>query len=145
MPENMDINPAVLRQLAKQHDQVAADTKEWARQPEAWLRAFPDNYGTIADPVHKALLNYYGARERAGLELAAEHERIADTLRYSADTYERTDQELGSNISNAGDQSGTVGAPPPIGVVPANGVGPTPANAGPIAGGRPVADSQPIG
>ncbi|WP_280442701.1 type VII secretion target [Nocardia brasiliensis] len=138
MPDNMDIDPEVLRQLAKQHDRVAADTKEWAKQPVDWLKAFPDNYGTIADPVHKALLNYYDARERAGLELAGEHERIAKQLRFSADTYERTDQELGSNIAAASSQSGGGAGTSPAGVIPVNGMGPGPANATPPSNGQPL-------
>ncbi|WP_069159715.1 type VII secretion target [Nocardia altamirensis] len=136
MPENIDIDPAVLRQLASQHDQVAADTKEWAKQPEEWLKAFPQNYGTIADPVHKALLNYYGARERAGLQLAAEHTRIAETLRYSADTFENADRDLGSNIKRAGDGPDSNGSPH-VGPLPLNGGGPVAPNAAPAPGSRP--------
>ncbi|MFG1792727.1 type VII secretion target [Nocardia sp. NPDC049149] len=136
MPENIDIDPAVLRQLASQHDRVAADTKEWAKQPEEWLKAFPQNYGTIADPVHKALLNYYEARERAGLQLAAEHTRIAENLRHSADTFERTDQDAGANVKRSLDGPDSNGAPH-LGPLPLNGGGPVPPNTAPAPGGRP--------
>lgn len=91
MPERLDIDPELLRRLALQHDQVAAETREWAQPPSDWLANFEPTYGKIANPVKEALERYYTARLRAGEALAREHEETARSLRESADTYERTD------------------------------------------------------
>ncbi|WP_328391711.1 type VII secretion target [Nocardia sp. NBC_00416] len=100
MPEWLDIDPAVLRQLALQHDQVAAETREWAQPPVDWLANFEPTYGKIANPVKEALERYYDARLRAGEALAREHEMTAKSLRDSADDYERTDAEGASAVGS---------------------------------------------
>ncbi|WP_330232511.1 type VII secretion target [Nocardia sp. NBC_00508] len=98
----MEIDPAVLRQLASQHDQVARDTREWAKPPADWLANFLPTYGKIAFPVYEALEKYYDARQRAGDALAGEHERTRDSLLASAEAYEDADDEFGSQIRQAG-------------------------------------------
>ncbi|MGQ4619694.1 type VII secretion target [Nocardia sp. R7R-8] len=98
MPNSMEIDPAVLRQLADQHDRVARDTREWAKPPTVWLANFLPTYGKIAYPVYEALQRYYDARQRAGEALAGEHDRTADSLRASADAYEQSDDEFAQHI-----------------------------------------------
>ncbi|MFI5535260.1 type VII secretion target [Nocardia sp. NPDC051900] len=102
MPNSMEIDPAVLRQLADQHDRVAADTREWAKPPADWLASFLPTYGKIAYPVYEALERYYDARQRAGEALASEHDRTADSLRRSADAYEQSDEDFARQIRQAG-------------------------------------------
>lgn len=101
MPEWLDIDPAVLRQLASQHRQVAAETREWAQPPAEWLANFEPTYGKIANPVKEALERYYDARLRAGEALAREHDNTADSLIESAEAYERTDAEGASAIGGS--------------------------------------------
>ncbi|MEV6139365.1 type VII secretion target [Nocardia sp. NPDC051990] len=134
MPEtSMNIDPAVLRQLAHQHEQVGRDTLAWSEPPHAWLASFESTYGTIADPVRQALEKYYNARERAGKALAQEHFNTAKSLRDSADSYERTDHEMASHIRNVGqDSGGTHNGPPPSGVTP--NTQHTPSLGGPVGG-----------
>lgn len=103
MPERLEIEPAVLRQLANQHDQVARDTREWARPPYEWLANFEPTYGKIANPVKVALEKYYDARQRAGEALALEHERTAANLRASANSYEAADEGQAFDIGRSGD------------------------------------------
>ena len=102
----MNIDPAVLRQLAQQHEQVGRDTLAWAEPPHAWLASFQSTYGTIADPVRQALVKYYGARERAGKALAQEHFNTAQSLRDSADSYENADHDMASRFRNIGQEFG---------------------------------------
>ncbi|WP_327146939.1 type VII secretion target [Nocardia sp. NBC_01327] len=102
MPENLHIEPAVLRDLAAQHTQVAADTKAWATPPHDWLATFPKTYGSIAHAVHTALNNYYDARQKAGNALAVQHEQTAAALVSAADNYERADRESAAAIRQAG-------------------------------------------
>ncbi|WP_280413979.1 type VII secretion target, partial [Nocardia carnea] len=108
MPERLDIDPELLRRLALQHDQVAAETREWAQPPSDWLANFEPTYGKIANPVKEALERYYTARLRAGEALAREHEETARSLRESADTYERTDAEGAAGL---GDPDGETRGP----------------------------------
>ncbi|MEV6427512.1 type VII secretion target [Nocardia sp. NPDC051463] len=152
MTNSMEIEPAVLRQLAEQHRQVARDTREWAKPPYDWLASFLPTYGKIASPVHDALVRYYDARQRAGEALALEHDHTADSLVASALSYEQHDQEMASSIKRTlepGDGSGpsqltqqppAVGdspapsAPvPPTEVTPAGPAANTPVGAGPDA------------
>ncbi|NEW40673.1 hypothetical protein GV794_01350 [Nocardia cyriacigeorgica] len=104
MPEKLDLDPAVLRQLADQHEQVARDTRKWAEQPTDWLADFPRTYGSIADPVYHALRDYYQARQDAGEALALDHETTAKNLRASADNYEYNDQEGAAAVRRGGDE-----------------------------------------
>ncbi|MEU6560580.1 type VII secretion target [Nocardia nova] len=112
MADSVDIDPEVLRELARQHDRVADDTDEWANQPVDWLREFPDSYGHIADPVHKALTSYYNARENAGRALAQEHRDTAAKLRQAADDFERADHDGRSRIRRFDDTPGSGAVPP---------------------------------
>ncbi|WP_280241688.1 type VII secretion target [Nocardia abscessus] len=128
MPNSMEIDPAVLRQLADQHDRVARDTREWAKPPADWLANFLPTYGKIAYPVYEALERYYDARQRAGEALASEHERTRDSLRASADAYEESDDNFASQIRQAGDDTGQPSFTGPVGTStdPLGPSGPTP-------------------
>lgn len=101
MPDRMEIDPEVLRQLAIQHDRVARDTREWAQPPTAWLDSFLPTYGKIAYPVYNALMRYYDARKRAGEHLADQHDQTAASLRAAADTYEHTDEDFAARFRQA--------------------------------------------
>ncbi|MFE7744975.1 type VII secretion target [Nocardia sp. NPDC057455] len=166
MPNSMEIDPAVLRQLADQHDRVARDTREWAKPPTEWLASFLPTYGKIAYPVYEALERYYDARQRAGEALAGEHDRTADSLRASADAYEQSDEDFASHIRQVGgvtDQpspTGPVGTstdpfgstPPTTPSVSAPGDGPAtadptaqPVSTGPASAGPDGAQDNPLG
>ncbi|WP_280398897.1 type VII secretion target [Nocardia carnea] len=154
MPERLDIDPDLLRQLALQHDQVAAETREWAQPPTEWLANFEPTYGKIANPVKEALERYYTARLRAGEALAREHEETARSLRESADTYERTDAAGAITVAgpdadnpradtvfgspaplmNGGTAGNTAAGPVPVGATTPNGSGMTPAGTTPPTG-----------
>lgn len=138
MADNLDIEPAVLRQLANQHEQVAADIREWAKPPEAWLKAFPKTYGDIAKPVGKALGGYYDARQIAGNKLADDHMETAAALRRAADNLDLTDDEGASLINRSLDPEGTTGSGAPMG---APGTVPVlaPSTNGVLPGSAPVA------
>ncbi|GGL40558.1 type VII secretion target [Nocardia jinanensis] len=155
MPDWLDIDPAVLRQLAGQHDQVAAETREWAQPPSEWLANFEPTYGKIANPVKEALERYYDARLRAGEALAREHEQTAASLRESADAYERTDAEAAVSVSGSGENiggpGGTFGDPvpglgAPISAGPNNQVGipggPNGSSASPLPPSSPTPPGQ---
>ncbi|WP_306355953.1 MULTISPECIES: type VII secretion target [unclassified Nocardia] len=129
MPDRMDIDPEVLRQLANQHDRVARDTREWAQPPSAWLDNFLPTYGKIAFPVYKALVQYYNARQLAGERLADQHDQTAASLRAAANSYERTDDDIASGFRRAGDE---FGAPSQLPGTPGAGQ-PTPINGAPSA------------
>ncbi|MGW4843045.1 type VII secretion target [Nocardia brasiliensis] len=101
MPDSVHVNPAVLLELARQHDEVADKTREWAQPPTEYLARFPDMFGKICDPVHKALCDYYDARYRAGTALADENVQTADSLRAAAQALEDADQDGGSMVRNA--------------------------------------------
>ncbi|MFD8249224.1 type VII secretion target [Nocardia sp. NPDC059691] len=123
MPNSMEIDPAVLRQLADQHRRVAADTREWAKPPADWLANFLPTYGKIAYPVYEALERYYDARQRAGEALASEHDRTADSLQASAAAYERHESEAASEIRRLMDDSGHT-SPTGLGGSPTDQYGP---------------------
>ncbi|MFE4455812.1 type VII secretion target, partial [Nocardia tengchongensis] len=103
MAENVDVDPAVLRKLAAQHDQTAGEIEEWSKQPTTFLANFRNNYGAICDPVRSALGDYYHARELAGLALADQHRRTGDALRQAADDFEAGDQHGAAQITGASD------------------------------------------
>ncbi|GAB2693989.1 type VII secretion target [Nocardia thraciensis] len=103
MPDSMDIDPDVLRELAEQHYRVAADTEAWAEPPQAWLDSFIDSYGAIASPVKRALDDYYNARKNAGYALAAQHRRTGDSLRKAANDFEEADDNAARQVSRAGE------------------------------------------
>ncbi|RDI45349.1 type VII secretion target [Nocardia mexicana] len=104
MPDGRDrinIDPAVLRDQAEHHKRAADNIRKWVEPPSEWLRTFPDQYGRIADPVHKSLENYYKARQRVGNALADKHVETSNALRDAADAYELADSDGGSNILRA--------------------------------------------
>ena len=145
MPDSLDIDPQVLLDLAKQHDQVAEDTRTWSQPPTDWLAKFPETYGKIAQPVFNALNNYYDARQRAGLALASAHDSTAAALRASAAAYQRADEDGAAHLNNMGQLfDGSHGQSGPFGNVPPGGpAGPT----GPIppGGGAPAPHAAPPG
>ncbi|MGV9411231.1 type VII secretion target [Nocardia sp. NPDC003693] len=153
MPDGVDIEPAELRRLANQHDQVAADIRAWAEPPHDWLRAFPHTYGKVAHPVEKALYNYYGARERTGYALADQHTNTANALRQAALDLENTDLDgriaLERSADPFGPGSGTGDRPVAPAPLPANPGAPEPITGGdervpvPIGGGGP-AEAPPV-
>ncbi|MEV0359721.1 type VII secretion target, partial [Nocardia sp. NPDC050697] len=140
MPESMNIDPAVLRQLAAQHDRIAQDTREWGKPPAEWLANFLPTYGKIAQPVYEALGRYYDARQRAAENLAREHDDTAAALRASADTYEQTDADLAARTRAAGDEVGErTGTPSASAPAPVTAdTGPAPVSAAPTA--QPIGD-----
>lgn len=142
MPDGLYIEPAVLRQLASQHDQVARDTREWAKPPTEWLANFEPTYGKIADPVKRALERYYDARQRAGEALAKEHENTRDSLLAAADAYEQADDDMGRNIARIADPDGpgllVPAGPTPNGLITPGLDGPT--SSGPTPVGAPPGD-----
>ncbi|MFC8529444.1 type VII secretion target [Nocardia sp. NPDC057227] len=142
MPESMNIDPAVLRQLAAQHDRIAQDTREWGKPPAEWLANFLPTYGKIAQPVYDALGRYYDARQRAAENLAREHDDTAAALRASADTYEQTDEDLAARTRTAGAEvSESTGTPSISGPAPVTAdTGQSPVSAAPAAqpSGEPV-------
>lgn len=148
MPERLEIEPAVLRALADQHYQVARETREWAQPPREWLANFQSTYGKIADPVRKALVSYYNARQRAGEALAREHEETAASLRASADEYERMDAEAAAGIRRIGQDSGLPSAAPssPPSSSPSTPQGAGPVTTPPVTTGAPGANvTTPVG
>ena len=167
MPERLDIDPELLRQLALQHEQVGNETWDWAQPPTDWLANFEPTYGKIANPVKEALERYYEARQRAGETLAREHWQTARSLRDSADTYERTDAEGARTVAdpdgegrnsdtmfgspapllNGGPAVGSTGGPTAVGAGTPNGFGtPPPAGTTPPTGiDQPVAGAPTAG
>ncbi|WP_083871465.1 type VII secretion target [Nocardia aobensis] len=111
MSGSMEVDPAVLLDLALQHDRVAEDTLEWAKPPTDWLREFPNTYGHIADPVLGALQDYYQARQNAGIALAKEHRDTAAKLRAAAAAFERSDEDGAANIRRYDDTNGSGSTP----------------------------------
>jgi len=121
----MEIDPDLLLYLAGQHDQVGDDTRKWAEPPTEWLSTFLDTYGTIAHPVHQALLRYYDARQRAGNQHADDHYAVAKALRDSAAAYRDADQQGASQIGKAGDGFGQNGHAGPTSTGPTGPTGAT--------------------
>ncbi|MFE2961014.1 type VII secretion target [Nocardia tengchongensis] len=130
MAEGLNVDPQVLRRLAAQHDQVAEDIKNWSKKPEAWLRNFEKTYGAIADKVRSALVDYYNAREQAGLSLARQHTQTAESLRQAALDFEASDQH-GASAINRGQDPAPSGAGHPVGA------GHTPIRGGFLQGSQP--------
>ncbi|MBF6074945.1 hypothetical protein IU498_09935 [Nocardia beijingensis] len=102
MPEYLDVEPDQLRQIAQQHDRRAAEIRKWGEIPHDWLAEFESGYGTIADPVRAALVDYYNRRHDAAERLATNHERTRDALNASAKALEEADLSGGSHIGNSG-------------------------------------------
>ena len=141
MPEHMNIDPEALRRLAERHREIGDETRKWAQPPSEWLDSFLDTYGKIAHPVHRALTQYYAARERAGHALADEHHYTAQSLHEAAQAYENSDMDNSHAIRTATDGHGSDatnghgGEPQLAGAAPSNGPGSAPPPGGGPAGG----------
>lgn len=138
----LDLEPEELRRMAEQHGRVAADIRKWGRIPHTWLAEFASSYGTIADPVRGALMDYYTRRHAKAERRAAAHERTRDNLIAAAAAMEDADESGGHQVARAGDSSnGTAPireAPPaPAGPVAPAGAGPLPppVNGAPLVNG----------
>jgi len=103
MPDHMDVEPEELRKLAEQHNQAAGNIRKWGEIPETWLADFEQTYGSLADPVRAALVDYYNRRHTRAERLAGNHERTRDELLASADTLEEADHNGNRHITQAGD------------------------------------------
>ncbi|MEU1995194.1 type VII secretion target [Nocardia gamkensis] len=119
MPNYLDVDPDQLREVAKQHDRIAANIRKWGEIPHDWLADFPSRYGTIADPVRGALEDYYQRRHDNAERLAENHERTRDELLAAAAAFEDNDQSGGRHIAHSGGFTGephrggpTPGMPP---------------------------------
>ncbi|MBF6175653.1 type VII secretion target [Nocardia blacklockiae] len=142
MPDNVNVDPELLRLLAQKHDGIADDTRKWAEPPSDWLAAFPETYGKIAHPVHQALMRYYTARERAGNALADEHQYTANSLREAALAYEQADQDSGHGIKISGDEfGGSPSTQTPTGPAGPGSTPPSAPDAGPAGGPPPAGPS----
>ncbi|WP_280384390.1 type VII secretion target [Nocardia wallacei] len=146
MPDSMDIDPDVLRELAEQHYRVADDTEAWAEPPQTWLDSFIDSYGAIASPVKRALDDYYNARKNAGYALAAQHRKTGDSLRKAARDFEEADDNAARQIGRAGEdvdgrpdsQAPSTQRPPAITPGDSPGMGRPPGDVGTPDGQTPV-------
>lgn len=103
MPNYLELEPEELRRIARQHDDAAARVRKWGEIPRAWLNDFPRIYGTIADPVRKALEDYYRHRHAKAERQAARHEDTRDSLIEAARRMEEADQESAHSVAGAGD------------------------------------------
>ncbi|MCU1648201.1 MAG: hypothetical protein JWN03_8476 [Nocardia sp.] len=110
MPDGIDINPEELLLLAQQHKKIAGDVAEWSKPPQEWLDNFLSSYGTIAKPVHDALLGYYDARRQAGDALRQHHLDTHDSLHKAAAAYQQTDHDGARVLNNAGNTIQNSGA-----------------------------------
>ncbi|WP_433574696.1 type VII secretion target [Nocardia brasiliensis] len=150
MPDSLYVDPVVLRELALQHDEVARETLAWAEPPTDYLKRFPEMFGKICDPVHKALCEYYDARYRAGKALAEENTNTANSLRAAAQAFEDTDQDLGAVVRRAAETPGDLASVPsgavPSGSSSASGFdGPPPVGPQTAAVGGPTAGDASFG
>lgn len=149
MTDRLSMDSNELRRLADGHITAAERTRHWARRPEEWLAGFPVRYGSIAYPVYRGLIRFYDRRERAGNEMAAQHERAAERLRAAADAFDRVDSEGADKLrdSRTGlDQP--ISTPPevhPGAVSPYKPVqSAAPESARPTAAPLPTARAQPV-
>lgn len=106
----MAVEPDELRRIAEQHHLAAAKLRKWGEIPQAWLADFKRAYGTIAEPMRTALVDYYDQRHDRAERLADNHERTRDQLLAAARALEEGDQAGGHEIVQAG--GGDHGAPP---------------------------------
>lgn len=102
MPERLVAEPAELRRIAEQHGVAAAKIRESGQIPNAWLGEFPHTYGSIADPMHGALVDYYNKRHDFAEQLAMHHEQTRDQLIASATALEDQDAAGGYQVAQAG-------------------------------------------
>ncbi|WP_227984186.1 type VII secretion target [Nocardia spumae] len=106
MADYLDFDPDQLRVYAEQLDRYAAAMRKWGEIPEGWLKEFPDGYGTIADPMHGALWDYYRDRHDKAEAQAASAIRTRDDLRAAAERMEHSELSGGQQISNTGPHGG---------------------------------------
>ncbi|PSR67268.1 hypothetical protein C8258_16780 [Nocardia sp. MDA0666] len=106
MANFLDLDPDQLRRYAEQLDRYAAAMRKWGEIPKDWLDEFPNGYGTIADPLHGALEDYYRNRHDKAEAQAASAERTARDLRAAADRMENSELSGGQQIANTGPHSG---------------------------------------
>ncbi|WP_433492125.1 type VII secretion target [Nocardia grenadensis] len=137
----LDIEPEELRRKAEQHARVAANIRKWGEIPHDWLATFADAYGTIADPVRAALVDYYNRRHERAERRAAKHDRAREELLAGAIALEQADQSSGRRVDRAG---AGIEAPPvhaapntPVVPVPPLGAGPVAAPAHTTTTGSP--------
>lgn len=117
MANYLDVDPDNLRRLAAQHDRAAADIRKWGEIPQGWLDDLKRKYGTIADTMRGALVDYYDRRHRKAEVQAIRHERTRDKLLVAARALEEADSESGRGVSEAGEFGGVprAGSGPPGG------------------------------
>lgn len=106
MADYLRLDPDQLRVYAEQLDRYAAAMRKWGEIPEEWLQEYPDGYGTIADPMHGALKDYYQKRHDQAEAQAASAERTRDDLRAAAERMENSELSGGQQISKAGPHGG---------------------------------------
>ncbi|WP_433202588.1 type VII secretion target [Nocardia sp. CA-107356] len=102
MPERLVVEPDELRRIAEQHAVAAAKLREWGVIPHSWLDEFPHTYGSIADPMHGALVDYYNKRHDRAERLAINHEQTRDQLLAAAKALEDHDEAGGRQVAQAG-------------------------------------------
>ncbi|WP_433710593.1 type VII secretion target [Nocardia sp. CA-084685] len=102
MPDYMSVDPDELRRIAAQHDLAAAKLRAWGEIPQAWLDEYEDTYGTIAAPMHAALVDYYDDRHNKAERLAENHERTRDELLAAAQALEDGDHSSAHDIAQSG-------------------------------------------
>ncbi|WP_433602256.1 type VII secretion target [Nocardia sp. CA-135953] len=105
MPEYLIVDPEELRRIAEQHELAAADIRKWGEIPHAWLDEFPNTYGTIADPMHGALVDYYNKRHDKAERAAVNHEQARDQLLAAARALEGGDQVGAHQINQSSGNS----------------------------------------
>ncbi|MEU6188673.1 type VII secretion target [Nocardia sp. NPDC047038] len=103
MPDYLDVEPDQLREVAKRHELIAANIRKWGEIPHDWLANFKNTYGSIADPVRGALVDYYQRRHDKAERLARKHERTRDELLASAAALEAGEEAGKHHVSKAGD------------------------------------------
>jgi hypothetical protein len=91
MSEPIDINTAVMHEVANGHDQVA-DTIAAARAAGAEISAAVASYGPIMHQVKAAVADVLAEREAALLEHDNRHRLAAEELRRQARNYVDTDE-----------------------------------------------------
>ncbi|WP_084515689.1 type VII secretion target [Nocardia acidivorans] len=135
MADHLLIEPDDLRKSAEQHALIAAELRRKGAIPQPWLDEFPETYGTIADPIHGALVDFYNDRYAKADRLAREHERTRDQLLRAADDLEAKDEHGRQRIAQAGGDNHPGGAGPstpntdpvtPAPIIPVPSLGGTP-------------------
>ncbi|WP_228003022.1 type VII secretion target [Nocardia australiensis] len=124
MPNYLDLEPPQLLKVAEQHDEAAAKIRKWGEIPHTWLAEFEPTYGTLAEPVRSALVDYYNRRHDSAERQAIAHERARDQLIKAAAELARSDDDGGHDITQTGNfgQTAPPGSPAPA--APANPVAP---------------------